>query len=225
MSNELTKLQESLGLVDTSNNDAVKALSNAGLLGGDYFPELRQVSSGDLVNKFNQKAGDFCVKQGESVTALGREIDIIPIAMRPKAIDFEEMVNSYNPQSPVFQSIYGRADKADSGCAVGTEFLIFVPALNVFACYFAGSKSARKASIVPAKNMGKVLHGTSYLAESGKYSWWAPKWTESDAEVITPAIEEARTALTKFNRETETSLKAEATAPVEGATASTGREV
>lgn len=219
--NELTKLQNELGL---KNANGVKTLEDYGLLGGDYFPELRQVSSGDLVNKFSQKAGDFCFKKGEQVTALGRDIDVVVLAMRPKAIDYNEMRTSYDPESPIFRAIQTKAGSSDSGCAVGTEFLVYVPAVKGFACYHAGNKSARKASITLASNIGSVMHGNSYLAEKGKYSWWAPKWTESDAEIEVPDIEEARSKLQKFQREVEDSANAEQMVK-QAENKSTGREV
>jgi len=199
--NALTALQQKMGLRTANKADMTKL----GLLGGgDYLAELKVVSSGKLVNKMKMPVGTFAIQKGDSATCLGEEIDFVILAWRPKAIDFNEGVSSYDAESPIFRDIFSRSSIQDSGCVAGPEFLVFLPSQDSFYAYHANSISASRIAtiLVDACEEGFAIHGNITMAENKKKktTWQVPVWTRSEATLDAPSEELTTNAVESWEK-------------------------
>jgi hypothetical protein len=110
---------------------------------------------GMSVNKKLIGRGNYGIPtSGEKVIDLGNEINIIPFARRPKAIDMsseERLIVSYDPKSDVFIQIVEMTMETESHCMYGSSFLVFECSAGHFLEFFCGSKSSRTeaANIYP----------------------------------------------------------------------------
>jgi hypothetical protein len=219
----LTVFQQAMGLKEVDVNAVERELSALGLSGSAFLGELRLVGfSGELVTDHNQRAGDFCYKRDKSVTALGKETDFIPLTYRVKAIDFNSLAVSFTPESSVFRDIHNRSAQANSNCATGPEFLVYIPTIGKFATYHLGSKSAQKGAMDLVKRLMKPVHAKSTLAENAKkQKWFVPNFSDSAVAFDAPEQEDAQEALRLY----ESAKARETQAPPEANTSGNGREV
>ncbi len=151
--------------------------------GGDYFERLQlyQGSSG-AAKEGIIAPGNYGIPKGDTVDDLGKQVDVLVFALRPKALDTsgETPVASYDVESSEFKRIRETAETVkDSGCMYGLEFLVLERTTNKFLTYFASSASARREAgkMVPKDNVIAVTLKADFI-KKGKYSWHAP--------VITP---------------------------------------
>lgn len=82
----------------------------------------------------------------ESLTVIGNKVDLIPLARRVKAIDMSDrnnIVESYDPSSDVFNDIKDRSSVKDSGCMYGISFLCIERTTGKFVEWYCGSKTTR----------------------------------------------------------------------------------
>jgi hypothetical protein len=170
--------------------------------GGDYLRRLQLFTKGKAVNKKLVEPGNYGIAiSDEEVNDLGDEIDIIPLARRPKAIDMtddEAIIVSYNPDSAEFRRIAAASLEPESHCMYGPSFLVFDRRTASFLEFFCGNKSCRRmakhiypflpltqADIDAKAARGEdtcdlVPHGPlpltlrSRLVEKGTYSWHVP---------------------------------------------------
>ena len=178
----------------------------------DQFAELAKASNclhrlqlctkGKAVNRKMVKAGNYGITvSGEEVNDLGNQIDIIPFARRPQAIDMtddEAIIVCYDPDSEAFKRIAAKSLDKESHCLYGPSFLVFERSQGVFLEFFCGNKSSRSeakniCSYLPLTQAdidaraargedvnGLVPHGPlpltlkSRLVEKGPYSWHIP---------------------------------------------------
>ena len=144
--------------------------NNLPALGGNFAANLPSVAVDDAVFESLAKRGNFLPrlvlysKQGEvldgkikpghygiptskeSLTDLGPEVDLIPLARRAKAIDMRDrdnIVESFDPKSEVFARIQAKSSERDSGCAYGVEFLCLERTTGKLVSWFCGSKTTR----------------------------------------------------------------------------------
>jgi hypothetical protein len=86
----------------------------------------------------------------DNIEDLGTEIDVIPFAWRPKAIDMADRDNvivSYDSQSPEYQRMKKASDEEDnSHCMYGVCFLVFERNKAQFYELFFGTASGRRES-------------------------------------------------------------------------------
>jgi hypothetical protein len=178
----------------------------------DQFAELAKASNclerlqlytkGKAVNRKMIEAGNYGIPvNDEAVNDLGSQIDIIPLARRPKAIDIsdsEAILVSYAPDSEEFKRIAAQSLEKEAQCLYGPSFLVFERSQGAFLEFFCGNKSSRSE----AKNIypylpltqadidakaakgedvtGLVPHGPlpltlkSRLLKKGTYSWHLP---------------------------------------------------
>jgi len=164
----------------------------------DFLPRLQLFTKGKAVNKRLVGPGSYGVPITEDeVTDLGEEIDIIPLARRPKAIDLsdtENIVVVYDVNDPEFKRIQTQSAEKDSGCMYGPSFLVYERSTCQFLEFFCGTKSARTeakrifaflpltADMIDAnpKLADQQPHGAlpltlrSKLVEKGAWSWHVP---------------------------------------------------
>jgi len=164
----------------------------------NFLPRLQLYTKGKAVNRKLVGPGNYGVPLSEDeVTDLGDEIDILPLARRPKAIDMsdiENIISVYDVNDPEFQRISKTAEQKDSHCMFGPSFLVYERSTGQFLEFFCGTKSMRTEAkkvfpylpLTPAMIeanpdlMGQKPHGPipvtlkSKLVERGTYSWHVP---------------------------------------------------
>lgn len=189
----------------------------------DFLPRLQLYTKGKAVNKRLVQPGSFGIPvSDDEVTDLGDEIDIIPLARRPKAIDLkdaENIVAVYDVEDPEFKRVVVASAEKDSGCMYGPSFLIFERSTGQFYEFFCGTKSARTEAkrIYPylPLTQGQIdanpalanqqPHGPkpmtlrSKLVEKGTYSWHVPVAAPCSTPFTeVPSAEEITKQITRF---------------------------
>ena len=159
-----------------------------------FLPRVQLVTKGKYVDKGLIAPGHYGVPSGDDeILDLGAEIDILPLAVRNKALDTtqETPLAVFDDQDEVYQEIVDRSGTSDSGCMHGPSFLVFERNSGKFYEFFCGNKSARMEAanigqFLPvnegqAKAFGVKAHGpiqctmrAKYI-ERPRYSWHAPQ--------------------------------------------------
>lgn len=167
----------------------------------DFLPRLQLFTKGKAVNRKLVGPGNYGIPiSDDEVTDLNDEVDIIPLARRPKAIDLsdrENIVSSFDINDPEFKRIQEQAHVKESGCMYGPSFLIYERSTRQFLEFYCGTKSSRleakrlfpylpitaaQAEAMRAKNPDSDVqaHGPlpvtlkSRLIEKGKWTWHVP---------------------------------------------------
>jgi hypothetical protein len=188
--------------------------------GVDYLQRLQLVTKGKYVDTGKISPGRYGVPQpgGEEIDDLGAEIDILPLCVRPKALDMrdkEAIVAVYDMDNPAFQEIKKLSATSDSGCMWGPSFLVLERSTGQFFEFFMGNKSARAESgnlikflaVSPekAERTGTEAHGPlpctlkARYATSGSWGWHVPVVSKcSEPFTNAPDIEAIREEMEKF---------------------------
>jgi hypothetical protein len=130
--------------IAVQNSDSIfDALSKV----GDFLPRLQLVgSSSDLAKEGTIQQGNYALIGGkDSVTDLGKSVDTLVLAWRPKALDMSDMehiLSSYDFESSLFKDIASKADVKDSGCMFGVEFLMWISSVQKFGTFFMEARLA-----------------------------------------------------------------------------------
>ena len=168
----------------------------------EFLARLQLYTKGKAINKGLVRPGHYGIPASdEDVEDIGDEIDIIPLARRPKAIDMTDtdaVLVNYDPESEEFKRIAAQSLEKESHCMYGPSFLVFERKTGRFLEFFCGSKSTRSeakkiypflaltaADIARQKAAGHDVsdlepHGPlpltlkSRLVEKGAYSWHVP---------------------------------------------------
>jgi hypothetical protein len=164
----------------------------------DFLPRLQLYTKGKAVNRKLVQPGNYGIPvTDDEVTDLGDEIDILPLARRPKAIDLkdpENIVAVYDVNDPEFKRIQAQSAEKESGCMYGPSFLVYERSTGQFLEFFCGTKSARMEAkrIFPYLPLtqeridndpnlaGQEPHDAlpvtmrSRLVEKGQWSWHVP---------------------------------------------------
>jgi len=115
--------------------------------GADFLARLQLFSKGNAVGRGLIAPGNWGVPEGDDkITCMGKSVDCIPFARRPKAIDLsdtEAITTNYDMESDEFQRIADESLKKDSGCMYGPSFLVYERSTNRFLEFFCGTKSTR----------------------------------------------------------------------------------
>ncbi|MDE1971294.1 MAG: hypothetical protein KGI50_07010 [Patescibacteria group bacterium] len=113
----------------------------------------------------------------DEVTDLGKEVTVIPISVRFKAMDLSsgDILNYYNPNTPEFKSVQERSLEKDSQCMAGNEFLIWVPDCKSFATFYASNTSSKQEAPKIRALTGKAATFKSkFVKAKNGNSWHAP---------------------------------------------------
>lgn len=95
----------------------------------------------------NIEAGHYGVPRGEGdVQDLGTEIDLLPLAVRNKALDttLDPPLAVYDAQTEEYQRIKALSGEKDSGCMFGPSFLVLERNTGELFELFLGNKSGRQ---------------------------------------------------------------------------------
>lgn len=158
----------------------------------DFLPRIQLVTKGKYVDLRKIDSGNYGVPQGEDeILNLGDSIDILPLAVRNKALDTnsDPPVAVYDATDPLYTEIRDRAGEKDSGCMYGPSFLVFERNTAEFYELFLGNKSGRveskkfepylPVSETQAAKFGVEAKGPTPLTLTskyiqGRYNWHVP---------------------------------------------------
>jgi len=169
--------------------------------GGGYLARLQLLTS----NSKKCKSGEFptnhyALIQDQKHDDLGKNVDILVVAWRPKALETgENIISAYDPNDAEFQRIQEKSFQANSGCMFGPEFLVWIPSAGKFASFFMGTKSSRREAGNVKARLTKAATLGSKLCKNKSYEWFAPESSACSTPFAMPARDELMETLEKFN--------------------------
>lgn len=174
-----------------------------------FLPRLQLMTS----NAGMCKSGDFpanhyALVRDSKFDDLGKNVDILLLSWRPKALETGDAVISvYDPESAEFQRIQDKSAEKDSGCMFGPEFLVWVPKAKAFATFFMGTKSARRESGAVKARLKKAATLGSHEIKTKKFTWYAPQCSACSTPFDMPQKEAMLAALEQFNNPPESDIE------------------
>lgn len=198
MENPLAQLQQHGGkLSHVDEKNMLAAISS----GQDFLPRLQLFTSrSDKVSEGLVDVNNYGIVEGDEITQLEKEIDLLIIAWRPMAIDNsgEQTIVTYDPKldengkpTGTFAMIQDKADQpAKTGAMYGPQYLVYIPSLQKFAGWWLCSKTARNLATQVNSFIGKPATIGSRSIDNGKYKWQAPTIHQCTTEFDPPALEE-----------------------------------
>lgn len=184
----------------------------------EFLQRIQLVTKGKYVDSGKITPGHYGVPDGDDeITDLGETIDILPLAVRDKALDTTEdpPLAVFDSEDEIFQDIVDRAGEKDSGCMFGPSFLVFERNTGKFYEFFCGNKSARMeagkfSSYLPVSEEQAAEFGieaqppqpltlrAKYIKRP-RYSWHAPQVTKCSTPFTNlPPIERIVEEINKF---------------------------
>lgn len=185
----------------------------------EFLKRVQLVTKGKYVDKGKIAPGHYGVPEGDDgIVDLGESIDVLPFAVRDKALDTTEdpPLAVFDADDEVFQDIVDRAGEKDSGCMFGPSFLLFERNTGTFYEFFCGNKSGRmeagkfSAYLPVSDEQAEGLEGVTaqppqpltlrakYI-ERPRYSWHAPKVTKCSTPFTNlPPMEKIVEEIVKF---------------------------
>lgn len=167
-------------------------------------------------------AGNFAIVDGDSFNILGKEIDVVPLAVLDKALDCsgETPVVAFGRDNKEYQRIAEQSTVQDSGCMYGPCFLVFERTTSNFYEIFLNNKSGRSEAkrlypFLPIGAAAAKANGVkpqpprpclikSKFIKKGKFTWFAPQVSDSTATFENPPTQEAAVAaVTNFLKQAE----------------------
>lgn len=187
--------------------------------GGSYLPRLMLYgSNSDAVKEELVQIGYSLVEGKDNFTYLGREVDLLCIAKRPKAIEMgDQIIANHNINSPDFKRIKDRADhEKNSMCMYGPEFLVWLPAVGKFATFLMGSKTARNEAPKLIALVRKPATVKTKLYENKDYKWHGPAVFPCSTPFDMPDTTEMFEKVTEFNNPKESEIEGVDPGKIEG---------
>jgi hypothetical protein len=212
MSNALTTAASLTNLPSTDVVDLSKYKETS------FLSRVQLVTKGKYVDKGLITPGHYGVPVGDDeITDLGGTIDVLPLAVRNKALDTttDPPTAVFDASDPVYEDIVERAGEKDSGCMYGPSFLFFERNTGQFYEFFCGNKSSRceagsigqylPVSDAKAEEFDVEAHGplpctlrAKYI-ERKNYSWHAPQVGKCSTPITNlPLIEKILAETEKF---------------------------
>lgn len=168
----------------------------------EWLPRLQLCGSNtDLVKEGKIGMGKFAlVTSANKFVELDKEIDILLVAWRAKALDLsgEDIVQTFDAKSDLFSKIKEKAGVKDSGCMYGPEFLVWIPEIKKFGTFFLGSKTARNQSDNMYAYLQAICRLRSTFIKKGGYSWHGFEVLETSETYQPPEMDEVIEQTEKF---------------------------
>lgn len=179
--------------------------------GGSYLPRLMIYgSNSDAVKEEKIPAIGYALVEGkDNFTYLGKDVDVLNISRRPKALEMgDSVIANHNIHSDEFKRIKNRADnEKDSGCMYGPEFLVWVPSLQKFATFLMGSKTARNEAPKMLALLRKPVTLKTKLFSNASYKWHGSEVFPCSTPFDMPDQAELFEKVTDFNNPKESEVE------------------
>lgn len=204
-------------LLTTNENAEVAAVMGSafGFIGRIQF----QSASSKLCKSGKVPVNSFCfIKSGDEAIVLGQKVDILPLAVRPCAIDTsnsEKPIFCYHPNvdengafTGLFKDIADRSATQNSGCLYGPEYLIWIPELKEFGTFLWSSMTMRNDAYTMYALRGKPALLTSHVIKNNKYGDYYSPITKPTETVFTdlPTRAQVQEELAKFTAAKDTQV-------------------
>ena len=189
----------------------------ANMSAGSLLPRLELLTANsEDVKSGEATANTYRLVAGESLTSLGKEVEVIPVAMRFTAIHNSDdglvAVHTHTPsKDEIFQSIMNTSDTQGfgSGAMYGPEFLLWLPSQSKFVSFFCNNKTARRAAGGLKDLIGQPATMGNKKFENKKFTWFGFKVTASNVPVTNvPEADEMQAIVSKFMSDTGTDQEA-----------------
>lgn len=205
MSNQVAVPETQSGLTKHGMEVFDKLMSS-----GDYLDRMQlMTSASDCVKEGKFPANHYALIRDNNMTDVGEEVYVAVLAMRPtaKAIG-EQVIQSFDPESELFQDLVSKAEEFPTGYIYGPEFLLWVDGANKFCTFMCGSKTARRAAPALAAQLGKTATLSSQLIKGSKHKWVGPQFFECSTVFEIPSEEEIEKQRQKFLNESDSKVEA-----------------
>jgi hypothetical protein len=171
---------------------------------GGFLPRLQLfIANSGPVKKDKIAMNHYGLVTGkDQIEDLGREVDVLMVTFRPRALDTSDTDNiraTSDINGDLFKEIQDKSDNEEnSGAMYGPEFLLYVPKVGKFATTLFGSKSARNEAKNAIQYKGRHCTFKSKLIETKKYSWQAMLITACSTPFEIPTREVIMEVATEF---------------------------
>ena len=151
------------------------------------------------------------VKSKEQIIDLGAEVDVLPIAWRPKAMRIagDNILTVFKPGNPEFGKIMAGSEVQNSGCMFGPEYMLWIPSVHELATFFMSSKTARREAPNLQALLAKKSPATlkAKLIKTEKFIWHGPVVTICSTPFDLPDPAELMEEVQKFTTVPETDVE------------------
>ena len=222
-------MSEALIKIDSDAKDA-EALTLAGN-NSSFLRRMQFMSAkADLCQAGKFPINHFGITSGEEVQDLGEQVNCIPLAYRPLAIDSKAKDGAIVCLTPnldaqgkctgEFARIQELAEVSNSGAMSGVQFLVWIPDIREFATFFLFTKTARQEIKPMAALIGRGASVKGRFID-GKFKYWSPKVIACSIPMEIPEEAEMRAQIEKFKNPPKPTVIA-ASAAEQAATADRG---
>lgn len=196
------------GLVPQLDDKQLAAISSS----GDFLPRLQLFGgNSDAVKKLQIDIAHYGLVTGkDTIEDMGREVDVLVICARAKALRIGAdgtIITKFHPNDDEFKKIMEDSNVQDSGCMYGPEFVLYVPSVSKFATFFMSSKTARRVAGAVNARVCKAATLKSELIETKKYKWHGPVCVPCSTPMTLPSSEDIAAAVKKFLAAKESSVE------------------
>jgi hypothetical protein len=197
------------GAVQKYDESVIDAIS----AGHKYLPRLQlMIANSGPCKKNKFPINHYALIRDQNMHDLGESIDVIVVAVRPKALDLsgDEVVSVFDPKldaknNPTgeFARIQDKAAEKDSQCMFGPEYLMYISSIGQFATFFMGSKSARRESPNLKALLRQAATLKSKLIQTKRYEYFSPAVLPCSTPLDPPNTDDLIEQVNKFNNPPE----------------------
>lgn|SRR4030042_650976 len=146
-----------------------------------FLPRIQLNTKGKYIDTEKAPPGCWIVPNGDECTVLGKEVDVLPIAVRSKAMDVSDrdnIVAVYDPNSDEFKRI--KAAPKNSGCMWGLSYLVIErKTAQLYELYFGNASGRAEADklkpFLPRPGRDPQVATLKIKYRQGKdFSWHVP---------------------------------------------------
>lgn len=169
--------------------------------GGKFWPRLQLFgSNSDLVKEEKLEVCYAIVTGKDQLIPLGKQIDILPLAWRPRAIDVkaDPVLSTSDINSELFKELKAKADVPDSGAMFGPEYAVYVPEAKMYCTLFMGSKTSRREAPKVKSLIGRAATLKINLFSNKKYKWHGIVCVPCSTPFDIPSVEEIKAKIAEF---------------------------
>jgi hypothetical protein len=171
--------------------------------GGGFLPRLQLFIANSAMVKEDKIAMNHygLVTGKDQVEDLGKEVDVLLLSWRPRALDTSDKSNiraSSDINSDLFKEIQELSGEENSGAMFGPEYLLWIASRQKYATVLFGSKSARNEARNVSKYMKAPCTFKSRLIKTPKYSWQAMLVTACSTPFLVPTQEDQKPIIEEF---------------------------
>jgi hypothetical protein len=174
-----------------------------------YLQRLQLMTSSTKMCKSGEfPINHYALVRDQNFDDLGKEVDALVIAWRPKALEMgDQVIAIFDSAHSEFERIKAKSEEKDSGCMWGPEYLLYIPQREAFCTFFMGTKSARREAPALKALLNRAATLKAHEIETAAYTWWAPQVHPCTTAFDLPATAEIIEVVEKFNNPATTEVE------------------